>query len=395
MTDYGLTSTGFRRKTYAEIVASMKAFLRGRIAPNLVLDETTPEGNITEITADELDSAWEAIEAAIGALDPDNAVDALLVALCKLTGIQRKAATKGTVSVDVTFDQATTISAGSLILAVDGEATNLWSNDDDIDVAAAGTESFDFTSTTAGADAVALAGTLTVIATPTTGVTSVTNPTDATPGTDIEDLDALRLRREASLGATGKGTVAAIRAALIGDDTGNNPGVDGVVDVRVIENDTNATVDGIPARTIHVVVWDGSGSDADDDEIAQAIYDAKGAGTSTYGSESGTATDPQGDSKTVFFDRAVELEAYILITVTGDTTETLVKTALLASHSEVLSEDLLRAALFAAGFQTDGVTNVTALTLGLAPAPAGTSDIAADDDEVVTLDSTRIGVTIS
>ena len=395
MTTYGLTSTGFTRKTYENILSDIKSFMRERISPNLVLDETTVEGNLAEITADELDTAWEALEAAMGALDPDNAVDALLIGLCKLTGIIRQAATPGTVSVNLTFDAATgPISAGSLLLSVSGEATNLWSNDDEITVTAAGTEAFDFTSVAASSDAVANAGTLTVISTPISGLVSASNPLDATPGTDIEDLDVLRLRREASLGATGKGTVLAIQAALVGDDTGSNPGVDGIVDVRVIENDTDGTVDGVPTRNIWVVIWDGAGLDADDDEIAQAIYDSKAAATPTYGAESGTAEDPYGDSKPVNFDRATELEAYILITVTGSTTEAAVKAALLASHEEILGEDLLYAGLVAAGMGTAGVTNVTALTLGLAPAPAGTADIPADIDEVITLDTSRIGVTI-
>lgn len=395
MTTYGLTSTGFVRKTYAEIVADMKAFIRERISPLLVLDSTTPEGNITEITADELDPVWEAAEAAVGALDPDNAADALLVSLCKLTGIYRRGATAGTVEVDLTFSQATTIPAGSLLLAVTGEPANLWSNDAEIVQAAAGTASFDFTSTTTGADAVAAAGTLTVIATPTTGLVSATNPLDATGGQDIESIDELRLRRDASLGGPSKGTVAAIRAEIIGDDTGNNPGVAGVVDCRVIENDTAATVDGVPAHAIRVVVWDGTGADADDDEIAQTIYDAKGAGTPTYGTENGDALDPWGDTKIQSFDRAEELEAYILITVTGSVTEAAVKSALIASHDEFLGEDLLYAGLITAAFQTQGVTNVTACTLGLAPAPVGVVDIAADDDQVITLDTSRITVTVA
>lgn len=387
MTVYGLTATGFVRKTYESIVADMRAFMRDRISPKLVLDETTPEGNIVEVTADELDPVWEAAEASVGALDPDNAPEALLVGLCKLTGIYRRPATPGTVSATLTFNAATTISAGALLLSVVGEAANQWSNDEEITIAAAGSVAADFTSTVAASTATAAAGTLTVIATPISGLVSATNALDATPGTDIESLDALRLRREASLGAVGKGTVAAIRADVAA--------VDGVIDCRVIENDTGGTVDGVPARTLHVIVWDGAGEDAADADIAEAIYNAKAAGTPTHGSEHGHATDPWGDDKIQYFDRATELEAYVSVTVTGSTTEASVKAALLAAHAEVIGEDLLFAALVAAAFGTDGVTNVTALTLGLTPAPGGTSDIAAADSQVITLDTSRITVTLA
>jgi uncharacterized phage protein gp47/JayE len=387
MTTYGLTATGFVRKTYEQIVADMRAFMRDRISPKLVLDATTPEGNIVEITADELDPVWEAAEAAAGALDPDNAAEALLVGLCKLSGIYREPATAGTVSVTLTFTAATTIASGALLLSVSGESSNLWSNDEEIVATEAGTVAADFTSTTASAAAIALAGTLTVIATPTTGLASATNPLDATPGTDIEKLDALRLRREASLGATGKGTTNAIRAEVAA--------VDGVIDVRVVENDTNETAGGIPARTVYVVVWDGVGEDAEDAEIAQAIYDAKAAATPTHGTESATAVDPWGDTKTQYWDRAEVLEAYISITVTGTATEAAIVAALLAAHDELIGEDLLFAALFSAGFRVAGVTNVTALTLGLAPAPGATADIPATGTQVVVLDSSRIVVTLA
>lgn len=387
MTTYGLTTTGFVRKTYEAIVADMKAFMRGRISPRLVLDATTPEGNIVEVTADELDPVWEAAEAATGALDPDNAPDALLVGLCKLTGIYRRPATPGTVSVTLTFNAATTISAGTLLLSVVGESANQWSNDEEITIAAAGSVAADFTSTVAASTATAAAGTLTVIATPISGLVSATNALDATAGTDIESLDALRLRREASLGTVGKGTVAAIRADVAA--------VAGVIDCRVIENDTNATVDSVPARTLHIIVWDGAGEDAADADIAEAIYNAKAAGTPTWGLAHGHVTDPWGDDKIQYFDRATELEAYVSITVTGSTTEAAIKAAILAAHEEVIGEDLLVAALVAAGFGTAGVTNVTACTLGLTPAPGGTSDIAAADDEVITLDTSRIVVTLA
>jgi hypothetical protein len=42
-----------------------------------------------------------------------------------------------------------------------------------------------------------------------------------------------------------------------------------------------------------------------------------------------------------------------------------------------------------------GVTNVLSLTLGLSASPTGTADIPAGVDQVIVLDSSRIGVTLS
>lgn len=385
MTTYGLTSTGFVRKTQPVISDSLKAQLRSLISAKLVLDETTFEGNLVAITSEELDIAWEALEAAIGALDPDQAAEALLVGLCKLTGVIREPAAAGTVQVTCTFDAATTIPAGGLTVHVDGETTNTWTNDAEISVLAAGDSAGNwFTSTQASSDAVALAGTLTGISTPISGLTAVTNPADATAGTDQETLDALRTRREASLGTAGKGTVAAIKAAV--------EEVDGVIDNRVIENDTAATVDGVPPRSIRVVVWDGAGGAADDDELAQAIYDSKATGTPTYGAESGTALDPWDASKTISFDRATQREVYVEVSYTGTASAATVKAAIVAAHEEVIAEDVLYAALVSAVFGLAGVTNVTSLTLGFTAGPTGTSDLVIAGDEVGVLDTSRVTV---
>jgi hypothetical protein len=391
---YGLTSTGFNRKTHTTILADIKARLRELVSSNLVLTDDTVEGALILSAAEHLDQGWEALQAAAGALDPDNAVDHLLTGVCKLTGVTRTAAQTGSVSVNLTFDGSCDVEAGGLLLGVNGQASNLWSNDTAISEVEAGTVAYAFTSTIAASEAVASAGTLTVIATPKTGLTLAMNPLDATPGRNVEELDALRLRREASLATRGKGTVAAIRAELIGAGTETDPGVEGILDAHVSENSTNETVDGVPPRTVHVIVWDGPGEVADDDELAQAVYDSKGAARPTYGAESGNAEDPYGDTKIISFTRATELAAEILITVVGGT-ETSVKAALLAAHNEILGADLLAAALVVAAMAVDGVTNVTTLLLGFTVPPTASEDLAADIDEVITLDTSRIGVTVT
>ncbi len=387
MTVYGLTSTGFVRKTYADIIGDLEAWQRDKISSKLDLSERTILGNINAIVSEEFAQAWETLESAAGALDPDTAVEMLLVALCKLTGVVRKGATQGKVAgVELTFDRATTIAPNTLTLAVSGESANTWTNDTTVVAAAAGVETCAFTSTQASSVAVAAANTLTTIATPITGLVSATNPIEAEPGTDQQSLDALRTAREDSLGATGKGTVAAV-AAAVGK-------VSGVIDVRVVENDTSATVDGIPAGAIRVVVWDGSGLAASNADIAAAIYNAKGDGTPTYGSTTQTTLDPWGALKYMHFDRATHTDIYITLTVTGSTNAALVQAALLAAHVETIDNDVLYAALSSAAFRLPSVTNVTLLKLGTAPAPTGVVDIAIGADEVGVLDASRIAVTV-
>jgi uncharacterized phage protein gp47/JayE len=390
VTDYGVTPTGFRRKTYEEIQATLQAWQRDKISTKLDLSFRTVLGNLNAITSEELETVWELAEVAYGALDPDNAAEALLVGLCKLTGVYRLAATYGTIpAVTLTFDRATTIPAGSLLLAVDGESTNLWANDSAITVAAAGSTDAAFTSTTTGADAAAAAGTLTVIATPITGLVSATNALDATSGTDQESLDALRARREASLAGAGRGTTSAIASALAE--------VAGVIAARVIENDTTSTVDGIPPRTIRPLVWDGEAPAAANADIAQAIYDSKGSGQPTFGATTEDATDPWGDPHPVNFDRADAVQIWIYVNVQGSTTEAAVIAALLAAHAESIGQDVIYNKLVGAAVGVQGVDDVLALYVDDAAAPDSShqSNIVIASDAVGVLDSSRIDVDVT
>ena len=394
MTDYGLTATGFNRKTFATIVDEIKARQRADIATTLRLDEKTFLGNLLLGFAEEADSLWELLEALFGGLDPDNATDALLVALCKLTGVVREGETAGTAAISVTFSQTRTIAAGGLTISQDGDPTNLWTNDAEIVGTAGGTKTgVPFTSVSTGSSTSAGAGTLTVIVSGGTGVSSVTNPSDATPGSDVETLDELRIRRERSLAKAGKATTAAIQSEILTGDDGAG-GVAGVQDCRVIENDTD-TVDayGVPARNLWVLIWDGTGLDASDAEIAAAIHASKAGGVPTYGSESAVVTDSFGSDHTISFDRMTGVEITLAVTVTGDTTEDTVKDALL-SYSLEQGEDIIWSKLFALAAGADGVEDVTALTIDRGAGPVSTN-VSMEIDEKALFDASRITVTIS
>lgn len=389
MTEYGLTSTGFRRKTYAETIADIETWQRDKISKKLDLSEKTILGNTNAIVSEELTQAWETLEVAAGALDPDNAVEALLVGLCKLTGVVREGETYGHVTgVELTFSKATTILPGTLLLAVAGESTNLWSNDSAITALAAGTVTANFTSVGTGSTYAAGEDTLTVIATPIDGLVSATNPTDATAGTDQQSIDALRVAREDSLANRGKGTCAAIATEV--------SNVPGVIDVICTENDTTVTDGaGVPPGNVHVLLWDGPGLAASNTDIAQAIYTAKSAGGPTHGGTTAAATDARGASKYMHFDRATAVNIYVAVTVHGSVSADAVKAAVLASHGQFIGRDVAFAAIVANVFNTSGVTAVGSVYIGAGPGPTTPSDYVINDTQVGVLDASRIAVTIA
>jgi len=152
----------------------------------------------------------------------------------------------------------------------------------------------------------AFQGTLTNIVTPVTGLTSTKNLADAVVGRDIESDAELRLRRKNELQKAGAGTVEAIRAKLLE--------VEGVTQAIVFENDDMIPdIDGRDPKSFEAFVQGG-----DDQDIADAIWLAKGAGIKTVGTEAETVIDSQGLARSINFSRPTIVPIFINIEVTKD-----------------------------------------------------------------------------
>jgi uncharacterized phage protein gp47/JayE len=386
MTDVGLTTTGFVRPLQADLAADILTDQRGTISAQLDGSESTVIGNLNNIFADQLAQVWELLEEVVNMLDPDNATGSRFVALSALTGVFPGGATKGLVTATVNLAAATTFAAGALTAHVLDDPTNRWINRDAVTSAGAGNYSAVFESEFAGSAAVAAAGTLTVIATPVTGWISVTNAADATPGTDGETEESLRIRRDASLARAGSGTVDAIRADVTA--------VTGVLQANVEENTTDAPVGALSAHSFRAVVWDGSPAAADNDEIAQAIFDTKPAGIVSIGTQSGTAVQSDGTLVTVNFERATEVPIYVSANISSTTgvAASAIKAALLAVMPTLVGGDVIYNKLAGAVF-IDGVDDYVSFTIGTAPSPVGTSNIMISATQIATLAESNIVLT--
>ena len=153
------------------------------------------------------------------------------------------------------------------------------------------------------------AGTLTVIVTPVSGWNSVTNALSAELGENVETDAELRVRRRELVTRPGAANADAIRADVLS--------VDGVEQCFVFENVTTTTnADGMPAHSFEVVIWDGLSPAADNDEIADAIWDSKPAGIKAHGGTVISHTSESGDVVPIGFTRAAPRNIYIDLTVT-------------------------------------------------------------------------------
>lgn len=364
-----LTPTGFDAETYEEIVEDVNADLHADIDPNLDLGGTTPVGQVISAFGDRLAAAWEAIDIAYSAIDPRQAEGFLLDNVGVLRGVLRNDATFGTVELDLDLDNGTPLPAG-VIVAVDGEDGNQWELVEAYTAPFAGVFPRTFRAKIEGVYN-ALPGTITNIVTPVSGWNSATNSLAATPGRAVETDAAYRVRQETALAASGSGTYDAIRTAVIA--------VPGVIEVIVYENDQNYTqsFDGVflPPHSFLVVVYDGPSPAADNDEIAQAIWDNKPAGIESVGNgPQGTAVDSGGADRILQFARAGGINVAITMTIVTDPArfpvggDALVKQRIVDYMSSILGlgDDVVPLQVQACILETaggvPGVVNVTAYT---------------------------------
>jgi uncharacterized phage protein gp47/JayE len=141
------------------------------------------------------------------------------------------------------------------------------------------------------------------------GVTSINNSQEELSlGVDQETDAQLRLRRKQSVALNSVGYLDGMLAALLN--------VEGVTDAVAFENDDSIVDgDGIPPSGIWAIVLDGANTD-----IADVIYNKKGAGINMKGSLEVEVTNDSGQVLTMKFDRPtpVTLFMQIFITVTGN-----------------------------------------------------------------------------
>ena len=226
-----LTSEGYVRKRLSDYLAQLRAGYKAIFGDNIDVSNDSPDGQIIGIMAEIFGNTDQALEDVYNAFDPQASQDASLSKLVLINGITRKEATNSTVEVTLVGLVGVTVPAGSIIKTSDTDEQ--FTLDAQV-VLTGGSDTENATAVNTGAIS-ALAGTLTVIATPIAGWTSVTNVSDATLGQDEETNEELRLRRTNSTATSAKSIVDGIFGSL--------SELDDVTGVAVLENDTSTDVD--------------------------------------------------------------------------------------------------------------------------------------------------------
>lgn len=395
---FGATSLGFVRKTLADIKLDFETQQRATVSPILDVSTESFVGQQNGIYARELALVWEQIEVAYNAFDPDKAEGLLLRMLCKLTGTYARAATYSEVTQTCNLNPDVELESGTHFVAILGKETVRFTPKANFTGAngAGAPANYDivFRAENTGPVA-ALAGTLTVVATPVSGWNSTTNAEDAELGRVMDDDYVLNVRRARDLAAAGSATVRAIRSDL--EDLA------GIETADVFENDTDYfdADSGRPPHSIEALVYDGEVPAVSNDDIAQAIWDAKAGGVATYGGSTGEAViNAIGTTKLVNFSRVSRPDVYInySITIGPDYVGDVAVKEYVVAQCEArfkAADDVTVVFTKALPTQLTGVKDVTGFAIGFAPGPIAEANLFIDTRQRAGFDTSRVNVSIT
>lgn len=170
----------------------------------------------------------------------------------------------------------------------------------------------------------ATTNTINTIITPSLGFVSVTNSQALIAGRFRETDEEFRARVKESSNVSGKATLTSVRQAL--------RATNGVAYAKVVENST-MTVDseGRPPKSIEAIV-----QGASDQDIAQVLFEYKGAGIETFGTTLEVVLD-EGVSYNIRFSRPTQVNMAVRVTYALYDEESFPSDALLTIREVVLN----------------------------------------------------------
>ncbi|EDW4637923.1 hypothetical protein ZK41_000536 [Salmonella enterica subsp. enterica serovar Java] len=294
-----VTAEGISAPDYQTILDTLTSYFQQIYGSDAYLEPDSKDGQMVALVALAIHDANNTAISVYNCFSPATGYGAALTSNVKINGIARKGATNSTVDLLLTGTAGTTITNGTV------KDTNnvIWRLPASVVIGVDGTVTVTAICSNSGAVA-ALAGTITIINTPTRGWTSVTNPAAATVGAPAETDAELRIRQGQSVAIPSITPFEGVDGAIAN--------IAGVTRHKLYENDTGKTDgNGLPPHSISAIVDGG-----DVTEIAKTIRGNKGQGVRTWGKTSVTVPDKYGNPHIISFSRPTDVPVYGKITLT-------------------------------------------------------------------------------
>lgn len=390
MSDLKLDRNGLTINDLNDVFTFLSNEYKKIYGEDIILDADTPDGQIIAIYSKLNADAQAALLQIYNSFDPDTAVGVELQKIIKLSGMVIGAATKSSVSVNITATTTVDLNEGYTVVDTLGQNWIILIPETIL----AGVTSVEFEAEEWGSVA-ANPNTVNEQGTILTQVTTVDNPLAASVGQDEETDVEVRQRRERSLESPAFSTVGSLLARLLN--------IDNVVDAIVYENDTDVQdVDrDIKPNTLWVIVE--GGLDAD---IFEVQAKEKTAGAGWKGTETGTFIESflrnDGTTRihthTVNFDRPTEIEIYLKLDVTlkvaGGSIDTDLIKEKLSEKLFNINEDLTITELYSYVYRAGDNFIATALQASLTLVGGYVSGkLEADFDEKFLITAAKITIT--
>ena len=268
----GVTAQGFTVKAVSEITSDLNNSFIGAFGTQFDTSPESPDGQCIGIMASALADVWQQAEASYNAYSRSNAFGVGLDKLVELNGVTRITNMPTSVAQSFIGTSGTVIPQGYVVKTSDGLS---FATVAQAIIPAVVTANC----TTQGAIRI-LAGDVLTLTTAIPGLISTTNLAPGITGIINEEDPALRNRAEVDTISSGTSGVDAIYQAVAGLN---------LPYIAIIENNTAATVDGIPPNSFLTVVEGGTPQ-----EVSQAIYDNKPQGGNAFGTIITTILDSKG-----------------------------------------------------------------------------------------------------
>jgi uncharacterized phage protein gp47/JayE len=368
----GVSVNGFTNKSVDEIRTSLEARFKGRFGSLFDVSSRSPDGVLIGIVSDVLGDQWDLAEAAYNSYVPSKVEGVGLDYICELNDVSRIIDQPTIVTVLLDGDNNTIVPAGSVVATVDGVefTTNV-----EVIIADNVENSVTATATVLGPIVIG-PNEVTVVVTQIVGWLTSDNLEAGVTGITRETDPQLRNRRKAAVTTSGSGTFEATYSALADLN---------ITFARILENDTNAPVGGIPAKAYHTIVAGGSTQ-----EIAEAIFNNKPGGIQAFGAVTVSVTDKNGFPHDVSFSRPDGIPIFIKVVYEAflgssfDAPELIAQALFEHINLLTIGEDVLWADLFVPATQATPLISIKSIEVGTSIPNLDVIDIPIGDTEKAT-----------